>query len=120
ARQLGAEGGALYSDEDWAEQVAPVDSIADSVGAPVWHRAFRALRPGGRLINFGDTARATAEITLSSLYFGYFRIQGTTMGSPREFDALLAHVEQARWRPVIDSVFPLADTAAAHARLEDQ
>jgi hypothetical protein len=42
------------------------------------------------------------------------------MGSPREFDALLAHVEQAEWRPVIDSVFPLADTAAAHARLEDQ
>ena len=40
------------------------------------------------------------------------------MGSPREFDALLAHVEQAHWRPVIDSVFPLRDAAAAHARLE--
>ena len=119
ARQLGAEGGALYTDEDWAEQVAPVDAIADSVGAPVWHHAFRALRPGGRLINFGDTARATAEITLSPLYFGYFRIQGTTMGSPGEFDALLAHVEQAPWRPVIDSVFSLRETAAAHVRLED-
>ena len=119
ARQLGADAGALYTDEDWAEQVAPVDAIADSVGAPVWHQAFRALRPGGRLINFGDTARATAEVTLSPLYFGYFRIQGTTMGSPREFDALLAHVEQANWRPVIDSVFPLRETAAAHARLED-
>ena len=119
ARQLGAEGGALYTDEDWAEQVKPVDAIADSVGAPVWHHAFRALRPGGRLINFGDTARATAEITLSPLYFGYFRIQGTTMGSPREFDALLAHVDEADWRPVIDSVFPLTEAAAAHARLED-
>ena len=119
ARQLGAEGGALYTDDDWAGQVAPVDAIADSVGAPVWHHAFRALRPGGRLINFGDTARATAEITLSPLYFGYFRIQGTTMGSPREFDALLAHVDETEWRPVIDSVFPLRETTAAHARLED-
>jgi zinc-binding alcohol dehydrogenase/oxidoreductase len=118
ARQLGAEGGAIYTDDDWPEQVAPVDVIADSVGAPVWSGAFRALRPGGRLVNFGDTARATAEVALSKLYFGYFRIQGTTMGSPREFDALLAHVQRAEWRPVIDSVFPLADAAGAHARLE--
>ena len=118
ARQLGAEGGALYTDEDWPEQVAPVDAIADSVGAPVWNGAFKALRPGGRLVNFGDTARATAELHLSALYFGYLRIQGTTMGSPREFDALLAHVEEAEWRPIIDSVFPLSDAAAAHARLE--
>jgi NADPH:quinone reductase-like Zn-dependent oxidoreductase len=118
ARQLGAEGGALYTDEDWAEEVAPVDAIADSIGAPVWNGAFTALRPGGRLINFGDTARASAEIELSPLYFGYIRIQGTTMGSPREFDALLAHVEHAEWRPVIDSVFPLGDAAGAHSRLE--
>lgn len=118
ARQLGAAGGALYADEDWAKQVAPVDAIADSIGEPVWDGAFEALRPGGRLVNFGDTARATAELDLSRLYFGYFRIQGTTMGSPREFDALLAHVDRAEWRPVIDSVFPLRDAAAAHARLE--
>jgi NADPH:quinone reductase-like Zn-dependent oxidoreductase len=119
ARALGAAGGALFTDADWPEQVAPVDAIADSIGAPVWEGAFRALRPGGRLVNFGDTARASAEVPLSDLYFGYFRIQGTTMGSPREFDALLAHVEQASWRPVIDSVFPLEEAAAAHRRLDD-
>jgi zinc-binding alcohol dehydrogenase/oxidoreductase len=119
ARELGADGGTLYTDDDWAAQVAPVDAIADSIGAPVWERSFEALRPGGRLVNFGDTARATAEVQLSSLYFGYFRIQGTTMGSPREFDALLQHVGRAEWRPVIDSVFPLREAAAAHARLED-
>jgi NADPH:quinone reductase-like Zn-dependent oxidoreductase len=40
------------------------------------------------------------------------------MGSPREFDALLAHAAGAGWRPVIDSVFPLRETAAAHERLD--
>jgi NADPH:quinone reductase-like Zn-dependent oxidoreductase len=118
ARQLGAEGGVLYTDEDWPERVAPVDAIADGVGAPVWDGALRALRPGGRLVNFGDTARETAEVALSRLYFGYLRIQGTTMGSPREFDALLEHVTQSEWRPVIDSTFALRDAASAHARLE--
>jgi NADPH:quinone reductase-like Zn-dependent oxidoreductase len=119
ARELGAEGGILYTDEDWPDQVAPVDAVVESVGAPVWEGALRALRPGGRLVNFGDTARAVAEVELSRLYFGYLRIQGTTMGSPREFDALLAHVGQAEWRPVIDSVFPLRGAAAAHARLDN-
>ena len=117
ARDLGAAGGALYTDDDWPGQVAPVDAVVDSVGAPVWAGALRALRPGGRLINFGDTARATAEVDLSRLYFGYLRIQGTTMGSPREFDALLEHVDGATWRPVIDSVFPLERAADAHRRL---
>ena len=39
------------------------------------------------------------------------------MGSPREFDALLAHLATANWRPVIDSVVPLDDAAEAHRRL---
>jgi zinc-binding alcohol dehydrogenase/oxidoreductase len=118
ARELGAADGVLYSDGDWAERVAPIDAVVDSVGAPVWEGALAALSPGGILVNFGDTARESATVPLSTLYFKYLRIQGTTMGSPREFDALLAHVAQAAWRPVIDSVFPLAEAARAHERLE--
>jgi zinc-binding alcohol dehydrogenase/oxidoreductase len=118
AKALGAEEGADYRDPGWPEKVAPVDAVVDSVGAPVWEGALRALRPGGVLVNFGDTARETASVDLATLYFKYLRIQGTTMGSPREFDALLAHAREAAWRPVVDSVFPLADTARAHERLE--
>ena len=118
ARGLGAADGVLYHDPEWPEKLGPVDAFADSVGAPVWDGAFRALRPGGVLVNFGDTARAEATVPLSKFYFGYLRIQGTTMGSPREFDSLLAHAREASWRPVVDSVFPLADAAGAHARLD--
>ena len=118
ARELGAADGVPYSEGDWAERVAPVDAVVDSIGAPVWEGALTALAPGGRLVNLGDTARESATVPLSTLYFKYLRIQGTTMGSPREFDALLAHVGEASWRPVIDSVFPLAEAARAHERLE--
>jgi NADPH:quinone reductase-like Zn-dependent oxidoreductase len=31
---------------------------------------------------------------------------------------LLEHCAQTSWRPVIDSVFPLADAAGAHRRLD--
>ena len=115
---LGAEGGALYTDDDWAERVTPVDAVVDSVGGVTWAGSLAALRKGGRLVNFADTARDVGEVDLSTLYFKYLRIQGTTMGSPREFDALLAHAREARWRPVVDRVFPLAEAAQAHERLD--
>lgn len=118
AKALGAEGGADYRDPGWPEQVAPVDVVVDSVGGAVWEGAFRCLHPGGRLVTFGDTAGETGEVDIARLFFGYFRIQGTTCGSPREFDALLAHCAGASWRPVIDSVHPLADARAAHRRLD--
>ncbi|HEX9597848.1 MAG TPA: zinc-binding dehydrogenase [Gaiellaceae bacterium] len=119
ARRLGADGGADYRDPDWPERVAPVDAVIDSVGAAVWPGALRALRPGGRLVNFGDTGGDTAEVDVDRVFLSHLRIQGTTMGSPRDFDALLEHVERAEWRPVIDSVFPLRNAAAAHERLDD-
>jgi zinc-binding alcohol dehydrogenase/oxidoreductase len=58
------------------------------------------------------------ELDLPRFYFGQWNLLGTTMGSPRELDALLAHVAQASWRPVVDSTFALEDAAAAHERLE--
>jgi len=35
-----------------------------------------------------------------------------------EFDVFLAHCAEAAWRPVIDSVFTLAEAHAAHRRLD--
>ena len=69
-------------------------------------------------MSFGRTSGEAGRVDIARLFFGYWRIQGTTMGSPREFDALLAHCAHARWRPVIDSVFPLAEAAQAHRRLD--
>ena len=40
------------------------------------------------------------------------------MGSPRDFAGLLAAVDAGDWAPVIDSVRPLAEVAAAHPREE--
>ncbi len=118
AKALGATGGADYRDPSWPDLVAPVDVIVDSVGGAVWEGAFRALGPGGRLITFGDTVGELGEVNIAQLFFGQFRIQGTTLGSPREFEALLEHCARSAWRPVVDSVFPLREAAAAHERLD--
>ncbi len=116
--ELGAARGVRYTDSDWPDQVGEVDLVVDSAGTPAWAGAQRCLRRGGTLVSFGRTAGNVAEVDLPSLFYGQWNLLGTTMGSPREFDALLAHVDGAGWRPVVDSVFPLAQAAAAHERLE--
>lgn len=118
ARRLGAAGGADYRNPDWPEHIGEVDAVIDSVGGAVWPGALRVLRAGGVLVCFGDTDGEIGEVEIARLFFAYLRIQGTTLGSPREFDALLEHCSQAPWRPVVDSVFPLAEAAEAHRRLD--
>jgi NADPH:quinone reductase-like Zn-dependent oxidoreductase len=123
ARELGAEAGVDYTQGDWAEEVrgltggAGVDVVVDSVGS-TWPDSLRCLRKGGRMVAFGATAGAEATLGVRPIYFGQFSILGTTMGSPREFAALLAAIERGTWAPAIDSVRPLADAASAHERME--
>jgi NADPH:quinone reductase-like Zn-dependent oxidoreductase len=119
ARQLGAAAGANYREAGWAERIGGVDLVVDSVGGEaVWEGALACLSRGGRLVNFADTAGDHGRVLLARLFLEHQRIIGTTLGSPREFDALLAHCGEATWRPVVDSVFPLRDAAAAHERLD--
>jgi NADPH:quinone reductase-like Zn-dependent oxidoreductase len=40
------------------------------------------------------------------------------MGSPEDFQAVWDLIDAGKARPLVDQVFPLADAAAAHERLE--
>lgn len=117
AKELGAERGLNYVLGDWAAELeGAADVVIDSVGA-TWPDSLRCLRPGGRLVVFGATGGANVRLNVRAFYFGQYSILGTTMGSPREFAALLDAVERAEWRPVIDSVRSLAEAPAAVERL---
>jgi NADPH:quinone reductase-like Zn-dependent oxidoreductase len=43
---------------------------------------------------------------------------GSTMGTRADFQGAFDLVKSGRARPIVDSVLPLAEVAAAHARLE--
>jgi zinc-binding alcohol dehydrogenase/oxidoreductase len=121
SRDLGADGGALYTQDDWAaavRELAPdgVDLVLDSVGS-TWHDSLRALRRGGRLVVFGGTGGATVELDVRYLYLNYLSILGTTGASPRQFGAFLEMVQAGSWQPVVDSVRPLAEAEAGYERL---
>ena len=123
ARELGAEAGVLYTAEDWVEEVRALtggegaDVVVDSVGS-TWADSVRCLRAGGRLVVFGATGGTSVELAVRPFYTGQYSLLGTMMGSPLDFEGLLRAIEGPRWAPVIDSVRPLAEAAAAHERLE--
>ena len=117
AKELGASGGVLYTEEGWPEAVGPVDVVLDSVGT-TWGDSLRALRKGGRLVVFGGTGGPEVTLDVRAFYLNWKRILGTTMGSGRDFAGLLRMVDTGVWRPVIDSVRPLAEAEAAHDRMK--
>lgn len=124
ARALGATDGVRYTEPDWPEQLCALagrgfDAAVDSYGGPSWEGALKALRTGGTLVSFGDTAGAETTITTAEVYWQWRRVVGTSMGSPREYRALIDHVSGATWRPVIDSVYPLEQLDQAARRLND-
>ena len=121
ARDLGAAGGVLYTEEGWPDEVRAlsdggVDVVVDSAGA-TWMDSLRSLRRGGRLVVFGGTAGPMVELDVRHVYLNWLSIRGTTMGSARDFERLLRMVDEGSWRPVIDSVRPLAEAEAAQERM---
>ncbi|MFI5338572.1 MAG: zinc-binding dehydrogenase [Candidatus Methylomirabilales bacterium] len=124
ARELGADVAISYTSEDWEKIVLErtgggADLIIDSVGKETWGKALRALRPGGRLVTFGATTGRATEVDIRQVFWNQISILGTTMGSPREFAAMLQLYQVGRLKPVVDSVFPLRDAPAAHRRMDE-
>jgi zinc-binding alcohol dehydrogenase/oxidoreductase len=122
ARELGASGGVDYTDGDWPEAVRElagggVDVVLDSVGT-TWNDSLRCLRAGGRAVVMGATGGGQSELDVRPFYLRHLSLLGTTLGSPRDFQRFLEIVAEASWRPVIDSVLPLTEAAAAHERME--
>jgi zinc-binding alcohol dehydrogenase/oxidoreductase len=120
ARALGAEGGVNYASEDWVtsvKQLGGADLVIDSIGS-TWPQSLDCLRPGGRVVVFGATGGTEVTLPVRPLYVGQWSLLGTTMGSSADFAGLLGALETGSWRPVIDSVLPLAEAATALQRME--
>jgi NADPH:quinone reductase-like Zn-dependent oxidoreductase len=121
AKTLGADE-ALAS-EGFAKPVRELtggvgaDVIFDSVGAVTVDDDLRALRMGGRIVTCGSTSGPQVTVNWPRLFFRHADILGSTMGNSGEFDAVLKLIADGV-RPVVDSVYPLAEVNAALTRLD--
>jgi NADPH:quinone reductase-like Zn-dependent oxidoreductase len=139
-----------YRATDYAEAVRGltggrgVDVVLDALGGRDWRKGYDLLRPAGRLVAFGfanmasggrrdvfhviseavgiplftpvglmDTNRSVAGVNVGHLW-------DETELLREELEALLALYREGRVRPHVDAVFPFAEAAAAHRRIESR
>lgn len=131
---LGARSAIDYKCEDFVAAIEAeagakaIDVILDMVGGDYVMKDARLLAQGGRLVLIAAKKGSKVEIDYQAFTEKDARLTGSRL-RPRpiaEKGRLVAAVRKAVWpliedgrfRPVIDSTFPLAEANAAHAHME--
>ena len=117
ARELGATHVMDYASQDF-RQGGPYDLIFDTVGATRFGACRAALTPTGRYLSLILTANLLLWTLLSRRVGGRRAIGGVAMGRQQDLIDLGALVSAGALRPVVHQVYPLAQVADAHARVE--
>jgi zinc-binding alcohol dehydrogenase/oxidoreductase len=119
---LGAKGGFLYSRPDWSAAAAGApglfDVILDSAGGEGFGHLVDLAAPGGRIVFFGATRGNVPEFPLRKVFWRQISLLGTTMGSAKDWAAMVEFVGRHQLRPVVEKAFPLEDAVAAFDLME--
>jgi NADPH:quinone reductase-like Zn-dependent oxidoreductase len=123
AAELGADATVNHAADDVAARVKEATAggahvVVETVGADTWTTSLSVARPAGRICVCGATSGPNPPASLHRMWWKQLTIYGSTMGTQQDFEAVLDLVVSGRAKPVIDSVFPLSETRAAHERLE--
>jgi NADPH:quinone reductase-like Zn-dependent oxidoreductase len=123
ARELGADavvnsGGDVRAAAKEATDGAGVDVVVEHIGEATWKTSLAVVRPEGRVVVCGATSGPNPPAELHRVWWKQLTIYGSTMGTREDFAGAYELVRSGRARPIVDTVFPLAEARAAHERLE--
>ncbi len=123
ARELGADEALNHETEDIPARVRELtgggaDIVVEHVGEATWKRSLAASAREARIVVCGATSGANPPASLNRIWWRELTVIGSTMGTPADFQGAYDLIASGRARPVVDSVFPLAEAAAAQERLE--
>ncbi|MGH3077166.1 MAG: zinc-binding dehydrogenase [Gaiellaceae bacterium] len=123
-RELGADVAVSHADDDVVDAVRGAtggrgaDVVVETVGEATWERSLAAAASEGRIVVCGATSGHSPPARLYRLWWKQLVVYGSTMGMPSDFEAAYELVRAGRARVHVDSVFPLAEAAKAHERIE--
>ncbi len=118
-KALGAHHGINYRDGDWSKQVRALtggegaDAIVEVAGTI--NESVRAVRSGGTVLCVGVLDGAQPTVDLPQILMRSICMQGITLGSLAEMQAMLTAIEHVGMRPIIDRRFTFDQTEEAFA-----
>lgn len=134
ATALGADLAIDYSSEDYVEAVKGftggkgVNVVLDMVGGDYLPRNLACLAEDGRHVTIAFQRGAKVEFDIADVMRRRLTLTGSTLRArSADFKAALAdeihgtlwsRLAEGAWKPAMDQAFPLAEAAAAHARMQ--
>jgi NADPH:quinone reductase-like Zn-dependent oxidoreductase len=94
------------------------DIVVEHVGEATWQESLAAAAQAGRVVVCGATSGPNPPAALHRIWWKQLSVLGSTMGTNADFEAVFDLVKAGEVRPTLDEVFPLAEAAAAHERME--
>jgi NADPH:quinone reductase-like Zn-dependent oxidoreductase len=120
-KQLGASVVIDYKQTpQWGDAVrdaaggAGVDLAIEVGGAGTFDQTVKALRFGGEMGLIGVLAGTKAQIDTHAILHKSLHVHGIYVGSQTMFERFTRALETTRLAPLIDRVFPFAETRAAY------
>jgi alcohol dehydrogenase len=125
-RELGADHVIDYTKEDFSKVAwelsgkKGVDVLVNYTGGDTWVPSLRTLARHGRLLTCGATAGFDPKTDIRYIWRREVNIIGANGWMREDLEALLVEVERGSIKPIIDRVFPLAQSAEAMRLLQDR
>ena len=125
ARILGADHVINYREERFEGVVRKltkrkgVDVVFEHTGVDTWQGSLLSLKRGGRLVTCGSTSGVSTTMNLMQLFQQQYKIFGSFGCSIRNIEQSLAKMAGGI-KPVIDTVFPLAEFEKGLEKLESR
>lgn len=131
---MGATRAFNYREVDFEEEMTALDLkdrinvILDMVGGDFVQKNINVAAPEGRIVNIAFIRGFEATLNLAPVLIKRLTLTGSTLRAQtfaqktvmveEIMEAVYPHLESGAIRPVVDSVFPLAEVEQAHARMQ--
>lgn len=125
-KRLGAEFVVDSTNPEWPAEVRRitgkrgVDLVVEHVGGEVLQKVFDCLARGGTVVTCGATAGREVPINLWPFFVKQQRLIGSYGRNRADIQATLEWAAAGKLKPVIDTIFPLDQTAEAFAHLRSR
>lgn len=126
-REIGADhaidyGGAEdFSRAAWlASGKRGCDVVVNFIGGDTWAPSLRAAARGGRVLTCGATAGHDPSTDLRYIWVRELDVLGSNSYTQDDVAQSVAHVGAGRLAPIVSHSFPLEQTGAAEALMEDR